>query len=107
MVSYSEFGTPGVAGWLLVPALLLVIRPLAVLVTLAAVRMPQGERYFLAWFGVKGVATLYYVGYIVAGEVLSGEETATVAWTGVVAVIVSIVVHGFTATRLRDRWLTV
>lgn len=103
MISYSHFDEPGVAGWLLVPALLLVIRPLTVLVTLAGVPMPRGERFFLAWFGVKGVATLYYIGFVVAEQVLPPDETATVAWTGAVAVIISIVVHGLTATPLRNR----
>lgn len=105
MVEFSRLDAPGVTGWLLVPALLLVIRPAAVLLTLARVRMPLRERLFLAWFGVKGVASLYYVGAVIAMSVLSPGETATVAWTTVAAVAVSILVHGSTATWLRTRLL--
>jgi NhaP-type Na+/H+ or K+/H+ antiporter len=106
MIDFSSFARPGVAGWLLVPALLLVIRPVAVLLTLGPVPMPGRERLFLAWFGVKGVATLYYVGFLVAKGVLSPAETATVTWTATAVVIVSVVAHGVTATRLRATLLT-
>ncbi|MDN5750476.1 MAG: cation:proton antiporter [Pseudonocardia sp.] len=107
MVNFAALaGRPGLAGWLLVPLLLLVIRPLAVLLTLTAVRgMPLRERAFLAWFGVKGVASLYYVGAVVAAAVLSSDETATVAWTAIAAVIVSIVAHGLTSSWLRTKLL--
>lgn len=105
MVDFAGLGRPGLAGWLLVPALLLVFRPIAVLLALARLRMPLRERIFLAWFGVKGVASLYFVGAVVAMAVLSPGETATVAWTTVAVVGVSIVAHGATASWLRPKLL--
>lgn len=105
MVHFPSLGQPGVAGWLLVPALLLVIRPAAVLLALAGLRLPLRERLFLAWFGVKGVASLYYVAAIIAMGVVSPGETATLAWTTVAVVAVSIIAHGATATWLRGKLL--
>ncbi|HET7327761.1 MAG TPA: cation:proton antiporter, partial [Nocardioidaceae bacterium] len=106
MVDFSALGTPGIAGWLLVPALLLVIRPFTVLLALAPTGIRRREKLFLAWFGVKGIASLYYLGAVAALGVLSHDETATVVWTTVAAVVVSIIVHGMTASGLRARLLT-
>ena len=59
MLSLDGLGAPGIAGWLLVPALILVIRPVSVLVSLARSGLPGGEKAF-AWFGVRGIGSLYY-----------------------------------------------
>jgi NhaP-type Na+/H+ or K+/H+ antiporter len=58
LLAQADLGAPGLGGWLLVPALFLVVRPLTVL--LAVVRAPLSlrERAYVAWFGVKGVASL-------------------------------------------------
>ncbi|MDR7304190.1 cation:proton antiporter domain-containing protein [Haloactinomyces albus] len=106
MVNFSGLAQPGVTGWLLVPVLLFVIRPLAVLLALTGVRLPLRDRLFLAWFGVKGVASLYYVGVIIVMGILSPAETATVTWTAVAVVAASIVIHGATASWLRTKLLT-
>jgi NhaP-type Na+/H+ or K+/H+ antiporter len=105
MISFAGLGGLGIAGWLLVPLLLLVIRPLAVLLVLGRGPLPLRERVFLGLSGVKGVASLYYLGAIVAMHVLSPAEASAVAWTTVAVVGVSIVLHGVTATPLRARLL--
>ncbi len=106
MLTLAGLAEPGVAGWLLVPALLLVIRPAAVLGTFARNRsMAAGERVFLAWFGTRGVAALYYTAIVVETGVLSAEELATVVWTVLAAVAVSILAHGSSATALSERLL--
>jgi NhaP-type Na+/H+ or K+/H+ antiporter len=48
-------------GWLLAPLLLLVVRPASVLAALVRTRPPHRERAFVAWFGVRGIGSLYYV----------------------------------------------
>jgi NhaP-type Na+/H+ or K+/H+ antiporter len=53
-------------------------------------------RAFVAWFGVRGVGTLYYAATIVTAGVLGGDEQRVVVWTAIACVIVSIVVHGIT-----------
>ena len=105
MLSLDGLGAPGVAGWLLVPALILVIRPVSVLVSLARSGLPGGERAFLAWFGVRGIGSLYYVAIAVGAGVLSAADAKLIAWTAIACVVVSIAVHGVSATSLSRRWL--
>jgi NhaP-type Na+/H+ or K+/H+ antiporter len=100
---------PGWEGWLLAIVLLLVIRPIATFVSLLGSNVEgAGGRSFVAWFGVRGVGTLYYAAIVVGAGVLSGAEEQLVVWTAVACVIVSIVVHGVTggpALRLLFRGL--
>ncbi len=105
MLSLDGLGAPGVAGWLLVPALILVIRPVSVLVSLARSGLPGGEKAFLAWFGVRGIGSLYYVAIAVGAGVLSAADAKLIAWTAIACVVVSIAVHGVSATSLSRRWL--
>ncbi|MBE2315878.1 cation:proton antiporter [Solirubrobacter sp. CPCC 204708] len=96
---------PGWSGWLLAPALLLVARPVSVLIALVGSSMTARERLFVAWFGVRGIGSLYYAAVAVGAGVLSGGEAAVVLWTTVVCIVVSIVAHGVSATGLSRRWL--
>ena len=96
---------PGWAGWLLAPFLLLVARPLSVLIALTGTSLPARERAFVAWFGVRGIGSLYYAAVAVAAGVFSDGEAAVVLWTTAVCVVVSIFVHGVSATGLSRRWL--
>ena len=68
--------------------------------------LTRGERAFLGWFGVRGVAAVYYACFVVASGVLSPGEERTVFWTAVVCVGVSIFLHGTTATAVSRRLLS-
>ena len=105
-LSLAGLGTPGVAGWILAVGLILVIRPVAVNVALAGSRMERrGERAFVAWFGVRGIGTLFYVAAATAaGSPLPADERELIVWTAVACVVLSIVVHGVTAGPLQ-RWM--
>ena len=105
MLTLAGLGQPGVSGWLLVPVLLLAIRPAAVAVSLLGSRLPGPERAFVAWFGVRGIGSLYYAAVAVGAGVLSTEETEVVVWTAIACVIASILVHGATATPVARRLL--
>ena len=105
MLSFAGLGAPGLSGWLLVPVLLLLIRPLSVAASLIRSEMPAGERAFVAWFGVRGIGSLYYAAVAVGAGVLSAADAELVVWTAIACVIVSIVVHGVTAAPLSRRWL--
>jgi NhaP-type Na+/H+ or K+/H+ antiporter len=97
MLTLEGLGTPGWEGWLLVAALLLVIRPLASVVGLLGSRVEGlGEKAFVGWFGVRGVGTLYYVAFAVSAGALAPAEESLVVWTAFACVVVSIVVHGIT-----------
>ncbi len=103
MLTIEGLGLPGVAGWLLAPLLVLVIRPALVLGVTGRGFLDLRGRAFLAFFGVRGVAALFYAAVIVESGVLSEGETGKVVWTTIACVAVSIVVHGITATPLARR----
>ena len=105
MVTTAGLSAPGLAGWLLVPLLLIMIRPALVMALFARSHMNVRERTFVAWFGVRGVAALYYAVVVVGAGVLAPAEEATVFWTVAICVMVSIVVHGVSATPLSRRLL--
>jgi NhaP-type Na+/H+ or K+/H+ antiporter len=105
LVTFRGLEAPGLEGWLLVPLLLLVLRPASVHLALVRSGLPAAERAWIGWFGVRGVGSLNYAAVTLGLGVLSAHEGATVFWTTLVAVIVSIVVHGVTATSLSRRWL--
>ena len=98
LLSLEGLGTPGLAGWGLAILLVVVIRPLAANLGLLGSKMSRpGERAFVAWFGVRGVGTVYYVAAAAVAGVLAAAEAELLIWTAIACVIVSIVVHGITA----------
>jgi NhaP-type Na+/H+ or K+/H+ antiporter len=105
MLTVDGLSAPGVAGWLLAPLLLFVIRPVLVLATISPRAMPIRARIFLGFFGVRGVAALFYAAIVVSSGALSPHEQHVVVWTTLVVVVCSIVVHGLAATSLTLRWL--
>jgi len=105
LVTGAAFGAPGLAGWLIAPFLILVVRPLGVLLLLTRSTMNLHERIFLAWFGVKGIASLYYISFLIGQGVLTGEDQTRLFWTVAFAVMLSILVHGIGALAITRRLL--
>jgi NhaP-type Na+/H+ or K+/H+ antiporter len=105
MLTTAGLGVPGLAGWLLAPLLILVIRPALVLAVTGRGFLDFRGRLFLGFFGVRGVAALYYATIVVASGDLSHPDTRTLVWTTIACVAVSITVHGITATPLTRRLL--
>lgn len=105
MLTTSGLEIPGWKGWLLAPLLILVIRPVLVMATSGSGLASFRERLFLAFFGVRGVAALFYAAILAGSGALAPEETQVVVWTTIVCVVVSIVVHGMSATPLTKRLL--
>jgi NhaP-type Na+/H+ or K+/H+ antiporter len=83
----------------LVPVLLLVIRPVAVVLGLAGVGTPPATVSLISWFGIRGVGSLYYltfaIGLGVAPEI-AGQLISITLWV----IAVSIVLHGISVTPL-------
>lgn len=77
-------------------AFLLIIRPLAGWFALGHGQTGPADRAAIAFFGVRGVGSLFYVAYALEhGEFTNGEQL----WAIVALVVVgSIVVHGVAAT---------
>jgi NhaP-type Na+/H+ or K+/H+ antiporter len=105
MLTISGLRAPGISGWLLAPLLLLVIRPGLVLATTNPRLMSLQSRVFLGFFGVRGVAAIFYAAAVVDAHVLPAGEQHVVVWTTIACVITSIVVHGLSATPLTDKLL--
>ena len=81
------------------PLLLLVIRPLAVapVVWLSGLSGVRGG--LIAWFGIRGIGSIYYLAYAIAHGVPEQHARALVAIT-LWVVATSIVVHGISTTPL-------
>jgi sodium/hydrogen antiporter len=106
MVTTHGLELPGLEGWLLVPLLLLVIRPLTVLVSLLGSHVRwANERVFIAWFGVRGIGSLYYATFVIGSGVIATGEAERLFWVVAICVLVSIVVHGVTSWPLERRLL--
>jgi NhaP-type Na+/H+ or K+/H+ antiporter len=103
LVTWGGLATPGVAGWLLVPLLLVAIRPIATLAAFARSPVPPRERAFIGWFGIRGIGSLYYAAATIHGGLLGETEAVRVFWSVVVLAGVSILAHGLTATSLTRR----
>jgi len=105
MLTLDGLGAPGVAGWGLALLVVFALRPLTVNLALLGSRLQRpGERAFLAWFGVRGVGTLFYVAAASGLGALSGAELELITWTAIATVILSVILHGVTAGPL-NRWL--
>ena len=74
---------------------LLAARPLAISLVLMPARLSRPARLFIGWFGPRGLNSLLFALLLVADGVPQAEWLLAV--TGVV-VIISVVVHGATAT---------
>ena len=105
MLSWHGLGVPGIGGWLLALLVIVVVRPLLVLVLAVGTPLALGERLYLGFFGVRGVAAVYYAAVVAGSGALPAHATSVVVWTTLVCVAVSIVAHGVTAKPLTGRWL--
>ena len=57
---------------------------------------PQ-KRWILGWFGIRGVGSLYYLAYAFDNG-LKGELAEQIAWITYTTVVISVLLHGITAT---------
>jgi len=82
--------------------LLLVIRPLTGWLAELGGRAGPGERGATAFFGIRGIGSLFYLAYALGQAdfgVPAAELWAVIAFT----ILVSLVVHGVSATPVMDR----
>jgi len=83
--------------------LFLVIRPLSVAIGLAGTHLPRPAVGLLAWFGIRGIGSLYYLMYALVHG-LPPDEGMRIAGIVLSVVAISIVVHGISVTPLMDRY---
>ena len=91
---------PAEALWF-VPLLLLLIRPVSVMVGLAGTGIAARETRFAAWFGIRGIGSLYYLMYaIVYG---TGEsDTRLLIGLTLATIAASAILHGVSVTPLMN-----
>ena len=77
--------------------LLLVVRPLAVRLTLIGSDLTTTQRRLAAWFGIRGVGSVYYLAFAISHGA-PGPEITWVANAVLATVVASVVLHGASAT---------
>lgn len=85
------------------PLLFLVLRPLAVAPVLLGGGLTRMQRGLIAWFGIRGIGSIYYLSYAVARGVPEGEARILMGVT-LWVVAASIVLHGFTVKPFIDHY---
>ena len=91
-------------GWpVLVVALglIFVVRPFAVFVALLASRLVARQRLFIAWFGIRGIGSIYYLGFAFAA--LTPVDAGPIFSVTAIVILVSVVLHGLTSGPLTRR----
>jgi sodium/hydrogen antiporter len=79
--------------------MVLVVRPASVWLGVPPHVLPSTQRRLVAWFGVRGVGSLFYLAYVLEHG-LQGDEALVVASACLVCVAVSVALHGASATPL-------
>jgi len=77
--------------------LLFVVRPLAVYATTWRLGLSPSQRRLAAWFGIRGVGSMFYLAFAVAHGA-AGPQLGWVADAVLVTITLSVLVHGTTAT---------
>lgn len=79
--------------------LLLLVRPLSVLAVLRGRVLEKRQRLLVAWFGIRGIGSLFYLAFAMEHGV-SGTLAHELLATTLVCVALSILLHGVSATPL-------
>lgn len=92
----ATVGFPAEALWF-APLLFVVIRPLAALPARATMRFSRLEFASLAWFGIRGIGSLYYLMYAIE-QGFGGETAQRLTALTLAVMALSILVHGLSVT---------
>jgi NhaP-type Na+/H+ or K+/H+ antiporter len=83
--------------------LMLVVRPVATLLVIRRMDMSIRQRRLLAWFGVRGIGSVYYLAHV-AGLLPAAPWMPEFVSAVLVTIALSVAAHGASATPLM-RWL--
>jgi NhaP-type Na+/H+ or K+/H+ antiporter len=88
-------------GLLIAALLFVVIRPLSVWLGVAGDPTARAPRRLLAWFGIRGIGSVYYAVYVASHDIRYGAavELMSCVFTVIAA---SIIVHGISAAPLME-----
>ncbi|MBF2075008.1 MAG: sodium:proton antiporter [Synechococcales cyanobacterium C42_A2020_086] len=80
-------------------ATLFLIRPLGSWLCTINDNIRPATRWLFGWFGIRGVGSLYYLSYALS-EGLPGNIGAQLTWITYITIMISVIVHGISATPL-------
>jgi sodium/hydrogen antiporter len=90
-----------VTGAVVAVAIVFLVRPLTGMIGLIGTRADAGERAAIAFFGVRGMGSIYYLAHAATEERF---PLAAQVWAvALLVIVISIVVHGVSATAVLDR----
>ena len=81
--------------------LFFVVRPISVWLGLAKLDMPRDQKLLIAWFGIRGIGSIYYLMYAMS-QGLQASSAQLMTSIVLTAVAVSIVFHGISVTPLMN-----
>jgi NhaP-type Na+/H+ or K+/H+ antiporter len=93
----TEF-LPHQALWF-VPLVLLVVRPVAVCLGLLGQPLPASQLTLTAWFGIRGIGSIYYLTYAITHGLTEAHAHLLTALT-LTLIATSIILHGTSVTPL-------
>nr|WP_260326441.1 cation:proton antiporter [Glaciimonas immobilis] len=108
-VLLSHIGFSMMGAWLGV-LLFFVIRPLSVAVAMTGARVTSLQRRLMAWFGIKGIGSLYYLVFalqftwIVPPGYQAEDLAPRISSIVLTVVAMSIVIHGISARPLMEMY---
>ena len=86
-----------------IPLLFLVIRPVSVAVGLLGTGVKGSQRRLMAWFGIRGIGSLYYLLYAISHEIQPALAQRLLSIT-LAVVVASVFAHGISVTPLMKRY---
>lgn len=84
-------------------ALFFVIRPVATHLALSVTPTSGPQRWLMGWFGIRGIGSLYYLGYALSHGV-TGQTAHDLIGITISVIALSVVIHGVTAQPLLSRY---
>lgn len=86
-----------------IPVLFLLIRPLAVYIGLLGTPVRGAQRRLIAWFGIRGIGSLYYLLYAISHHIKPPLAERLLSLT-LAVVVASVIAHGISVTPLMKRY---
>lgn len=88
-------------GALVAVLLILVVRPLSGWLAMLGTTLPRGERAVVAFFGIRGVGSVYYLAH--ALEQAEFQQTGLLWSVVVLVILLSVMVHGISVSPIMRR----
>ena len=93
---------PPAAFWF-APLLFFVLRPAAVVIGLAGAKITAMQRGLIAWFGIRGLGSVYYLTFAITHGVPT-PIAETLAGLVLAVITGSVILHGISVTPLLNRY---